>query len=57
MRKSGPGEELKKFSTLKKRIFAGRIPADLINQIHQYMGSNTYHLEKALRLYVKVMGA
>jgi len=51
------GGRTKKYAILKKRVFAGRLPVDLINQIHQFKGSNTYHLERALRLYVKVMGA
>jgi len=41
---------------LKKRVFAGRLPVDLMNEIHKFRGSNTYHLERALRLYVLVMG-
>ncbi len=32
-----------------------RLPVDLLNEIHRFKGSNTYHLERALRLYVKVM--
>jgi hypothetical protein len=50
------GGRTKKYAILKKRVFAGRLPVDLINQIHQFKGSNIYHLERALRLYVKVMG-
>ena len=48
---------MKKYSTLKTRVIAGRMPVDLINQINQFKGSKTFHLERALRLYVKVMGA
>ncbi len=48
---------MKKYSTVETRVFAGRLPVDLINEIHKFKGFNTYHLEKALRLYVKVMGA
>jgi len=55
--KEWTGGRMKKYSTVKTRVFAGRLPVDLINQIHQFKGSNTYHMEKALRLYVKVMGA
>jgi hypothetical protein len=51
------GGRMRKYSSVKKRIFAGRLPVALINEIHLFKGSNTYHLEKALRLYIKVMGA
>lgn len=55
--KEWTGGRTKKYATLKKRVFAGRLPVDLLNEIHKFRGSNTYHLERALRLYVKVMGA
>jgi hypothetical protein len=55
--KEWTGGRRKKRSTIKTRIFGGRIPTALINEIHEFQGSNTYHLEKALRLYVKVMRA
>lgn len=51
------GGRFKKYSTTKTRVFAGSLPVDLLNEIHKFKGSNTYHLERALRLYVKVMGA
>ncbi len=54
--KEWTGGRMKKYSTLKTKVFAGRLPVDLINDIHLFKGSNTYHLERALRLYVKVMG-
>jgi hypothetical protein len=54
--KEWTGGRLKKYSTTKTRVFAGRLPVDLINEIHKFKGSNTYHLERALRLYVRVMG-
>jgi hypothetical protein len=54
--KEWTGGRLKKYSTTKTRVFAGRLPVELINEIHKFKGSNTYHLERALRLYVKVMG-
>jgi hypothetical protein len=54
--KEWTGGRLKKYSTTKTRVFAGRLPVNLINEIHKFKGSNTYHLERALRLYVKVMG-
>jgi hypothetical protein len=54
--KEWTGGRRKKYSTLKTRVFAGRLPTDLINEIHKFEGSNTYHLERALRLYVKVLG-
>jgi hypothetical protein len=47
----------KKYATLKKRVFARTLPVDLINEIHEFKGNNTFHLEKALRLYVLILGA
>lgn len=55
--KEWTGGRRKKYSTIKTRVFAGRLPTDLINELHKFEGSNTYHLERALRLYVKVMEA
>jgi hypothetical protein len=55
--KEWTGGRVKKYSTIKTSVFAGRLPVDLLNQIYQFKGSNIYHLERALRLYVKVMGA
>ena len=55
--KEWTGGRLKKYSLIKTRIIAGRLPVDLLNEMHKFRGSNTYHLERALRLYVKVMGA
>jgi hypothetical protein len=54
--KEWTGGRLKKYSTMKTRVFAGRLPVDLLNEIHRFKGSYTYHLERALRLYVMVMG-
>lgn len=54
--KEWTGGRLKKYSTVKTKVFAGRLPVDLLNEIHKFKGSNTYHLERALRLYVLVMG-
>jgi hypothetical protein len=51
------GGRNRKYSTFKTRVIADRLPVDLLNEIHRFKGSNTYHLERALRLYVKVMGA
>ena len=48
---------MKKYSTVKTKVFAGRLPVDLLNEIHKFEGSNAFHLERALRLYVKVMRA
>ncbi|MGB6064048.1 MAG: hypothetical protein WBG50_04530 [Desulfomonilaceae bacterium] len=56
-KKEWTGGTRKKYSTTKTVVFAGRLPVDLINEIHLFKGSNTYHLERALRLYVKAMGA
>src|SRR5208283_3624645 len=55
--KEWTGGPTKKYATLKTRVFAGRLPVDLINDIHLFKGSSTYHLERALRLYVKILGA
>ncbi len=55
--KEWTGGRMKKYSMIKTRVFAGRLPVDLLNEIHRFKGSNTYHLERALRLYVRVMGA
>jgi hypothetical protein len=44
-----------KYSTLKTRVIAGRLPVEVINQINRLKGSKTFHLERAMRLYVKVM--
>ncbi|MGO9572351.1 MAG: hypothetical protein ACLP5H_32955 [Desulfomonilaceae bacterium] len=54
--KEWTGGRMKKYSMIKTKVFAGRLPVDLLNEIHKFKGSNTYHLERALRLYVKVMG-
>ncbi len=35
----------KKYSLIKTRVFAGRLPVDLLNEIHKFKGSNTYHLK------------
>jgi hypothetical protein len=51
------GRTRRKYSIIKTKIIAGRLPVDLLNEIHKFKGSNTYHLERALRLYVKVMRA
>lgn len=48
---------MKRCSMIKTRVFASRIPVDLLNEIHKFKGSNTYRLERALRLYVMVMAA
>ena len=56
-RQPGTGGRRKIYSTVRTRVIAGRMPVDLLNEIHKFKGSNTYHLERALRLYVKVMGA
>ncbi len=53
--KEWTGGRMKKYSTLKTRVIAGRLPVDLINQINRLKGSKTFHLERALRLYIQVM--
>ncbi len=49
------GGRRKKYSTLKTKVIAARLPVELLNQIHEFKGSDRQHLEKALRLYVKVL--
>jgi hypothetical protein len=49
------GGRNRKYSRFKTRVIAGRMPVELINQINQFKGSKTFHLERALRLYVKVV--
>jgi hypothetical protein len=49
------GGRLKKYSMIKTKLIAGRMPVDLINEIHRFKGTDTYHLERALRLYALVM--
>ncbi len=55
--KEWTGGRLKGYATIKTRVFAGSLPVGRLNEIHKFKGSNTYHLERALELYVKVMGA
>jgi|GEM_PF-4018145 len=40
----------------KGKGLCGRIPVNQINEINEFKSPNTYHLERALRLYVKVTG-
>ncbi|MGO9121437.1 MAG: hypothetical protein ACLQPD_27985 [Desulfomonilaceae bacterium] len=51
------GGRNRKYSTFKTRVIAGRLPVEVINQINRLKGSKTFHLERALRLYVQVMAA
>jgi len=51
------GGRRKRYSPVKTKVIAARLPVELLNQIHEFKGTDTYHLERALRLYVKVMGA
>ena len=53
--KEWTGGRNRKYSMLKTRVIAGRLPVDLINQINRFKGSKTFHLERALRLYLRVM--
>ncbi|MGO9122741.1 MAG: hypothetical protein ACLQPD_34630 [Desulfomonilaceae bacterium] len=55
-KKEWTGGKRKKYSTIKTRVIAGRLPVDLLNEIHRFKGSDTYHLERALRLYIKILG-
>ncbi len=49
------GQKPQIFSSYKTRVIAGRMPVEVINQINRMKGSKTFHLERALRLYVKAM--
>jgi hypothetical protein len=51
------GGRKKRYSPLKTKVIAARIPVELLNQIHEFKGTDTYYLEKALRLYVLILGA
>ena len=53
--KEWTGGRNRKYSTFKTRVIAGRLPIEVINQINRLKGSKTFHLERALRLYVMVM--
>jgi hypothetical protein len=55
--KEWTGGRMKKYAVVKIKTLSGRLPVDLLNEIHKFKGSNTYHLERALRLYVRLMGA
>jgi hypothetical protein len=55
--KEWTGHRTEKYSTLNARVFAGPIPVDQIDEIKEFKGPNTCLLARALRLYVKVMGA
>lgn len=45
----------KKMSTVKTKIVGARLPVDLINELNRLGGSKTYHLERAVRLYLKIL--
>jgi len=51
------GGRRQKYPTVKTKVIAARLPVELLNEFHVFKGSNTYHLERALRFYVMVMGA
>ncbi|MGO9568256.1 MAG: hypothetical protein ACLP5H_12015 [Desulfomonilaceae bacterium] len=51
------GGRKKRYSPVKTKVIAARLPVELLNQIHEFKGSDRHHVEKALRLYVMVMGA
>jgi hypothetical protein len=48
---------IKKYSTVKTKVVTGRLAVDLLNQFHAFKGCDIFQLERALRLYVKVMQA
>jgi len=47
----------RKMSTVKTKIVGGRLPVDLNNELNRLKGSKTYHLERALRFYLKLLEA
>jgi hypothetical protein len=51
-----PGGRRKKYSETKTKVIAARLPVDLLNRIHEFKGYDREHLERAMRLYVKIMG-
>ncbi len=51
------GGRRKKYSETKTKVIAARLPVGLLNQVHQFEGTDREHVEKALRLYVMVMEA
>ncbi len=38
------------------KVIAARLPVELLNGIDEFKGCNTYHLERAMRLYVRILG-
>ncbi len=51
------GGRRKRYSPVKTKVIAGRLPVALLNELHVFKGTDTYHLERALGLYVKILGA
>ncbi|MGO9121431.1 MAG: hypothetical protein ACLQPD_27950 [Desulfomonilaceae bacterium] len=49
------GGRNRKYSTLKTRVIAGRLPIEVINQINRFKGSKSFHVERSLRLYLMIM--
>ena len=48
---------MRKYSIVKTGVFAGGLAVDLLDEVHKFKASNAYHLERALRLYVKILEA
>ena len=57
LQKEWTGGPTKKQKSIKTRIIAGRVPVSVINQIDMLGISRSYHLERALRLYLRVIAA
>ncbi len=51
------GGRRKLYSPIKTKVIAARIPVELLNQIHEFKGTDSEHVEKALRLYLLILGA
>jgi len=44
-----------RLSTLKTQMLAARFPVDLVEELEALGGRKSHHMEKALRLYLKLM--
>jgi hypothetical protein len=51
------GTRSKRLSTVKTKILAGRMPTELINELRALGDSTTSHIERALRIYLKILKA
>ena len=54
--KEWTGGRNKRQSLIRTQVFGGRIPVEIVNEINRLKPrSKTYHLERALKLYVLVL--